>query len=293
MIQSRKPGGKPFNVTLIKPETYIHSLALSEAAEYLHFMLIRCGYHSELSFNRIDEHSYNIIFCGHLLGRPDTTLIPRDSIIFNSEQLEDTHGWMFESGAYRTLIDELYVWDYSPLNLARIDHDKKDLIPFGYCQELNRRENHFGQSPYLLFYGAVTEDRREMLESIQKAGLPLKVLFGQYGKERDAVMFEASAVLNLHKTRQTQLFEPIRCFYPLINGVPVISETITSDPVVADFIDSMTFIDRGQLVDFLIMAYRDPEDFFAAAKRKAESFSLTNSVDKITAAVDRFLALNE
>ncbi len=43
----------------------------------------------------------------------------------------------------------------------------------------------------------------------------------------DAMLLRAWAVLNLHKADDTIAFAPIRCFYPLINGIPVISEDTT------------------------------------------------------------------
>jgi len=71
------------------------------------------------------------------------------------------------------------------------------------------------------------------------------------------------------------MFEPIRCFYPLINGVPVLSED-TTDPAADAFRDSAVFVD-----DLAELATATPVD--------AARFRATSPVDAIASAVDMFL----
>ncbi|MGH7058723.1 MAG: hypothetical protein ACREFZ_12790, partial [Acetobacteraceae bacterium] len=166
---------KPFNVTLIQPPGYIHSLALREAAEYVHFMLTACGFPSRLSPNQLALDAHNIIFCAHLLRERDLARIPADSIVFNSEQLDDANGWHFASGVYGRILESFHVWDYSLRNLAGIRHERKSFIPFLYCRALARPGMRRAPGRTLLFYGALTERRKRILEAIENAGVPVDV----------------------------------------------------------------------------------------------------------------------
>src|SRR5580658_1993350 len=121
---------KPFNVTLIQPRGYVHSLALKEAADYVDATIRQCGYASSRSSNRIANGVYNVIFCGHLLAAEVLPQIPADSIVFNSEQLDEVNDWHFATGVYRQILEKHYVWDYSAANLLHIHHSNKCQIPF-------------------------------------------------------------------------------------------------------------------------------------------------------------------
>jgi len=147
---------KPFNVTLIQPQGYIFSAALKEAAEYLCAMLQQCGFDAQLSTNELRPGAYNVILCAHLLGASDLPRIPRDSIVFNSEPLGKGDHWHFASDTYSRILARFHVWDYAERNLARIDHARKDTIPFWYCRQLVRTRSPARRLRSLLFYGAPT-----------------------------------------------------------------------------------------------------------------------------------------
>lgn len=278
-----------FNITLIQPPAYNHSLALKEAAEYLHFMLIACGYKSQLSSNRILDAAHNIIFCAHLLDHDDIKLIPADSIIFNSEQLDDIDGVHFASGAYGKMLDRFYVWDYSSANLSKIRHDRKSIIPFWYCENLVRSNIERKKGSSLLFYGWITERRRMILDELQRNGINVDVVREQYEFQRDVRMFGSWAVLNLHKLDDATVFEPIRCFYPLINKIPVISEETVSDPTVDAFRDSMFFFGKESLVESIINLYNDHEAFSRLSQQQAFNFRKKSPKLDILSATERFL----
>jgi hypothetical protein len=180
-----------FNVTLIQPDGYIFSLALKEAAEYLCAMLRQCGYGAQFSTNQLRHGEHNVILCAHLLGEGDLPRIPRDSIIFNSEPLGRADQWHFASDTYSKVLAQFYVWDYADRNLARIEHARKDAIPFWYCRELVRTRTPARRSRSLLFYGAPTPRRRTVLSAIAAKGVEVKFMHGMYDAQRDAEMFDA------------------------------------------------------------------------------------------------------
>jgi hypothetical protein len=279
---------KPFNITLVHPQNYVHSLALKEAADYLDATLKACGYASARTTNKVFDDAHNIIFCSHLLLDKHLAGVPPDTIIFNSEQLEDSDGWHFENGVYRNILERYFVWDYSFRNLSRISHDNKCVIPFLYCRDLVRPNIPRERGSFLLFYGANTDRRRRILDALQSAGVPVRAVFGQYGYQRDALMLRSWAVLNLHKEDVAVAFEPIRCFYPLINEVPIISEEVL-DPSADAFRDSIFFFEQSSLIDGILHLYTNADSFAARSGDMLASFKHKSPLADVTAAVEQFL----
>ena len=278
---------KPFNVTLIQPPNYVHSLALKEAADYLAVALQACGYATTRSTNRILKHAHNIVFCPHLLLRGDLAEMPPDTIMFNSEQLQDTD-WQFDTGVYRDVLNGHFVWDYSFRNLSKIPHGNKCVIPFLYRRELLRSDMRRKRGLSLLFYGVVTPRRKAILDALHAGGVPVRVLFGQYENLRDAQMLRSWAVLNLHKDDSAFAFEPIRCFYPLTNEVPIISEEVGDESADA-FRDCVFFFERSSLIDGIRQLYRNPEFFSAKSSEMLACFKRKSPLPAVAAAAAQFL----
>lgn len=201
----------------IRPPGYLHAHALDDAAAYLVHTLRACGEQAELASSYGDR---SIVVGAHLVADP-----PADAILFNSEPRAE---W---TPAYAALLARHEVWDYSPAN------GHAAVIPFLWCEPMARP---IARGDALLFYGSLTPRRVVILDALRAAGVRLDVAFGTYGADRDFRMSRARAVLNLHKTDDDSTFEPIRCFYPLLRGMPVISEE-TSDPAADDFRASMVF----------------------------------------------------
>lgn len=280
----------PFNVTLIKPDHYLHSWALKEAAEYVCHMLRKTGHPAELSVNLMTPSAHNVVFCAHLLTERFRDEIPRTSIVFNSEQLIDSEGWYSRSSLFREILKRHSVWDYSVANLSMIGHARKTQIPFLYCEEMVRTDLQRSKGPELLFYGVQTEHRRAIFESFRAAGIPVDFLFGVYGDDRDRAMFSSAAVLNLHKGTAIDQFEPIRCFYPIANGIPVISEDVESDSgTAAPFRECLSFVKTGSFVDEVCGLLRDRARFDALAEAQVARFRETSAIDAFRMAVDAYL----
>ena len=279
---------KPFNVTLIQPPAYAHSQALSDAADYIHWSIIACGYPAARTINELARNAHNVVFCAHLLGGKAAERIPPDSIIFNSEQLDDPESRHPNHDGYRNLLDRCFVWDYSECNLTHVGHDRKCVVPFGYCEPLRRRDMVREAGASLLFYGSTSPRRQEIVREVQSSGIAVTWLFGEYGKERDAKMLRSWAVLNLHKQDQTSAFEPIRCFYPLINDVPVISED-SDDPTADSFRSTVFFFDRTSLVAEIKRLYDNRPEFQRTSGTMLESFRRRSPLAGVAAAIDAFL----
>jgi hypothetical protein len=121
-----------FNVTLIQPNDYTHSFALLEAAEYVNIRINQCGYESTLTKNHLEHNAINVVLCGHLIAE-ELLNVDHKLIIFNSEQLPEDSVWT--SPQYKNLLDKNFVWDYSPVNLLKIND-------IGMKKKYEKRKNH-------------------------------------------------------------------------------------------------------------------------------------------------------
>ena len=216
-----------YNLSIISPKTWIHHSAVNEVVLYFYFM-IKKKVDVQISFNKIDFDRINIFFFAWNL--PKDAIIPKNSIIFQSEDLDKSTGWMLEGergSRYIELLNEYKVVDYAEFNLQSdiIKHKSKIFLPLLYCEDLKfkfKRE----KKDFLLFYGSLTEHRKNFLNKINKYNV--KILDASecwnYGYYRDLSIAESTAVLNIHKTDKISKFQSVRCFYSLINNVPVITQ---------------------------------------------------------------------
>jgi hypothetical protein len=267
---------------------YPHTGALAEAEDYLAACLTEAGFACSRAVNGLEATCPNLVFGAHLLAEDAARRLPENCILFNSEPLDDPAGWHFASGSYAELLRRLPVWDYSRRNLDFIPHARKAHILFLYHPALVRKVPRRPPSrPLLAFYGAPTAWRREVLAGLARAGVAVESLNGVYGSARDLLLFDSTAVLNLHQARTTKLFEPIRCFYPLTNGIPVISEDSPEDPTIEDVRDSLFVVPQGRVVDGVAELLADPAAFAAATRAKLALFRRKRGVAAVKAAMDR------
>lgn len=280
---------RPFNVTVIQPPDYPHSAALYEAAEYVQDLIGRSGIPAMLSGNRIMPDHHNVIFGAHLLSAAHAAALPAGTILFNSEQLGNSEGWYFRSGVYRQLLARFDVWDYSLNNLRHIPHQRKHAIPFLFSPALIR-DTPPGPSPGLLFYGAATPRRIAILDELRAAGVPVTAISDLYGPQRDAIMRCAWAVLNLHNADTVENFEAIRCFHPLINGIPVISEDSTDDPSADLYRDFLFRFRRETLLPGILGFMQDPAGFGEAVRARLEAFRQTRPLEHFGPVLEATLA---
>ena len=216
-----------FNICIIKPPNYVHYLAFKEIAELLHFSLLKLNIKSVITYNHFDTspQKKNIIFGGHLLSYKSIESIPKKSIIFNTEQIQsNTKEW--KDRIIKIANRETELWDYSDFNLGFIYNETKvkgKLFEIGYQQELNRINLSKFPDIDVLFYGSVNERRKYIFDKLNEEKIKVKCLFGVYGDTRDKWIANSKIVLNMHMY-DSKIFEVIRVFYLMTNGVPVVTE---------------------------------------------------------------------
>ncbi len=261
------------NVCLLQPSGYIHSLALLEVAEYLVYLAKENGHEASLTKNRLIHGRINIVFGAHI--NPKSCLeLPLDTIIFNTEQLTEDSVWT--STDYKDILCKHYVFDYSEINLTAIPHQNKGCVELLYSKSLKRVDEVHTKKYDLLFYGVLNEKRTQLLEKLASYGLRVHHIAGVYSKERDAALAHTRAVLNLH-FYESKIFQQIRAFYPLINGIPVISENFPHESAPAIYKD-VIFTPRDQpFVEFVVNLLKNKEGFQKLTEKKIELFKNTSA----------------
>jgi len=220
-----------FNICIIKPANYSHSLAFFEVAELINFSLQELGIQSSISFNKILSDAKNIIFGCHLLEPAQIDSIPKNSIIFNTEQLNG-----IDNNWNQNILNwgrKFEVWDYSDQNIAVLQNfhiENVKRFKFGFQKELVRIEKNVSSDVDVLFYGSLNERRNLILNELILQGVRVKTLFNVYGNERDEWIKNSKLVIN-HHYYDTEIFEIVRVFYLMINSIAVVGEVNQSTTI--------------------------------------------------------------
>lgn len=236
-----------FQITLIRPQGYLHTDAFREIAETLEFGLRSLGHAAQIQENSFNTGSTNIVLGAHLLSPEQGRMVPPGSIIYNLEQL----GGSNLVPAYYELACQHQIWDY---NLANIEKwqtmQPANLpvhVPIGYAPQLCRIRNSERQDIDVFFYGSLNQRRNHVIKSLKDAGVKVHTVFGVYGKERDALIARSRIVLNTH-FYESKLFEIVRVSYLLANSKAVVSECSSPDEIEEDLREGLLAVPYDALV---------------------------------------------
>lgn len=212
-----------FNICIIQPKDYVHSMAFWELAELLLYSLHDLGHSAMIQFNKIDTDCKNILIGFHLLDIKYASQLPKNSVLINAEQFLGGTPW---NENILQWIRSFEVWDYSTQNIDFFKEQGLENIKYlelGYQKELSRIQKNLTQDIDVLFYGSINDRRSKILESLKESGLNVHASFGVYGKDRDDLIARSKLVLNMHYY-DSEIFEVVRVFYLLSNSVPVVGE---------------------------------------------------------------------
>lgn len=261
-----------FAVVLICPTGYIHSLALLEIAETIHFALLNLGFDSILTDAHESLGRRNIILGGHLLNEASEYLVPEDAIIYNFEQIDPSSPWLETN--YLKLLKSHEVWDYSKINivaLKKLNISNITHVPLGYVNQLKRIKLHDNPDIDVLFYGSLNDRRSKIIDDLKSANLNVVSLFGVYGAERDELISRSKIVLNIH-FYDSKVFEIARISYLLSNGVCVVSES-GNDPIENEFKNSLILTDYNSIVSTCVSLVNDRNSRISIAEIGQKYFS--------------------
>ena len=102
----------------------------------------------------------------------------------------------------------------------------------------------------VLFYGAITEERRQIREQLQERFPDSKICFyvNLWGKDRDEIIAKSKIVLNIHGY-PSNIFESSRVCHLLSNKIFVISETSVDDEDYPEFDDGLIRCNREDIIE--------------------------------------------
>ena len=239
----------------------------ADCALAIHSALCKLGFNAQITSNVIysDPNYTNIILVPHYLYEGDLIRLNKNSIIVNAEQLpswqfSEYHQFFFFKILY--LASKCQVWDYNSKNIElfnKLGLNHVQHLQFGYVPELKRIDNNVEKTIDVLFYGSINERRRTILEKLKEHGLNVVSLAGVYGKELDQYIAQSKLVINIHHY-EAEIFEIIRCFYLMNNGVAIISEvnpTTTIDQ--KELLEGIVGVPYDKLVDTCIELIQNPK----------------------------------
>ena len=240
-----------FNLCRIAPEGYRHAAALDEIAETVRHGLEALGHTVVELRNGVGARGVSIALGAHLLAEEGARSLAPGTVVYNLEQIDAVS--RPPGAAFLTALGRCVVWDYSERNIDRIraltGNSRLVHVPVGYVPQLTRIPAHARPDIDVLFYGALNERRRRVLDALRDAGLETRAVFGVYGAERDELIARAKVVLNLHYHQQAPVFEIVRVSYLLANRKPVVAECEDASEVEADLRDAMRLAPYHGLVD--------------------------------------------
>lgn len=274
-----------FALVKINPPDSIPSHSFDDAMLPVFHALRRLGFQTEIRLNEPNPRARNIVFGSCIAPRRVGRLLPRGSIIYNLEQMND--GSLWKNKDYLTHLRDFTVWDYSPRNCASLrEEGVTDIVhvPAGYVPEMTRLRGDFPRDIDVLFYGVVNSRRKQALDALKAVGLKVEVPpMGTFGDARDLLIARARVVLNVHYYLPSTL-EVFRLGYLWANKKAVVSELREDTEMDSGLADACAFCsleDLAPRVTTLLSrpgALKERED---AGFKVFSRFPLTKILEKI------------
>ncbi|MGF1578542.1 MAG: hypothetical protein ACFCD0_04180 [Gemmataceae bacterium] len=250
------------------------------------------GHRSDVSINRCSRDRINVIVGHTVFLQPEHyaafQFFGAPYVVVQVEALAETVGFASQNPAYiEFLTGARQIWDYSPTNLPVLVQwgcREAHYVPVGYVSSLERVAQGVDKDIDILFYGASSPRREQVLTTLCSLGVRVSVLFGVYGAARDRAIARAKIVLNIHQF-ETPHLEELRLAYLLNNRSFVISEVSDRDP----YDGGVVFCEYNELVDCCI-SFLHPE---AATERDRiaakgyEALRRISTVESIGAALTK------
>lgn len=274
-----------FTIVVAKHDTELHTARYDDFIEALGDALVALG-HEVVS---LDNPGRLIMFNATNLLDPGKQL-PADAILFNTEQVAAVSNPGFVvPGCLEN--KRRVIWDYSEANvkvLRELGCERVVHCPVGYIESMTTIEPGC-EDVDVLFYGALTPRRAEILDACANAGLAVKHLYGVYGKQRDEWIARSKIVLNLHYGYDYgAVFEIIRVSHLLANKKCVVTEGGGVDPQLEDLAKRSTrYVLREDIVEACRALVALPAARRKSAERGYNVFSQISMINNVRRALEQ------
>ena len=210
-------------IWLVSPGNEPRSETLKEVAFSLSNSFKELGHTVPIVTNPDDITENPIILNANLLKKTDVNLLPKNSIIFNFEQIYEKSPWL--TPFYLSLLKNHVVLDYSNNNINTLKSfgiKNIHLCKIGYSRSLENIPQNQYEIDFLM-YGKPNNRRLNIIQKLNDLGFKSIFLENTYGKERDKIISKSKVILNIHYY-DASIFEIVRISYLLTNKKFVISE---------------------------------------------------------------------
>ncbi len=277
-----------FSIWIVSPEGLVWSHVFDEVALGLQSAFRDLGYAAPIVTDPQDIIGTALVLGANLCPMYDIE-IPKDSIIYNLEQVHPGSRWFAKDYGYVALMKRHAVWDFSRRNISELQKLGVDPVvhcPVGYAGELTRAGGG-KQDVDVLFIGGGHPRRQVVLDDIGKRGARLQTLYKIFGRERDQWMGRGKIHLNMHK-EPAELFEIVRCSYLLANKCFVISEPGQDKELEAPFAGGIVFAPYENLAQTCLEYLVKPKERKAIAAAGFEQFRKMKQTDYLDAALAHY-----
>ena len=254
----------------------------------LKFAFQRLGFQAETRVDSFNPDSRNICLGANYDPEQKWRILPAGTIIFNLEQLEAAgYPWQKE-GAYLGLLRGFESWDFSRKNIGYLEGKGIDsaFLPLGYVPEMSRLAACSAPSKDVLFYGAITPRRREVLDALDSKGLRVCRLAKAFADERDRALFQSKLLINIHHSLPASL-EIVRLGYALANERAVVSEMNEDTYHYPELSSACAYGKAEDLPELAAELAADDKRRLAIARQGLEAFSALKLVDALEQLVGR------
>ncbi|MDL2227080.1 hypothetical protein LJB86_05445, partial [Deltaproteobacteria bacterium OttesenSCG-928-M10] len=240
----------------------------------MRFALLRLGYETEIRADSFNPSARNICFGANTDSGQKWHQYPAGAVIMNLEQLEAAGYPWLKDDRYLDLLGRSETWDFSRRNVEYLAgrHIQAAFLPMGYVPEMTRLAPCPEPAGDVLFYGAVTQRRRWVLEELESMGLKVNRLTFAYGQKRDQAIYSSKIILNIHHSLPASL-EVVRLGYVLANSRAVVSELAPDTYYYPELAGSCVFRPYDQLVRAVTDLLGDEKRLREQAARGFKIFS--------------------
>ncbi len=235
--------------------------------------LTEIGLHARPAVNQISADVPSIILGAHQLDDDSLSKIPDNCIIYNLEQLEADEPRF--SPNYAGILANKTVWDYSRKNLGVLSGlhgaGAAEYVPIGYSGSLAKLQD---REPTIdvLFYGAINERRRVILDALRASGINVHATSNSFGADLDALIERSRIILNIHY-HPSKILEAVRLSYPLANRKVVVSEYSEQTEASPELLQAIVASRYEDLVETCRTLLARPEALADIASRGFRIFS--------------------
>lgn len=243
-----------YNIVNIIPGERMHWLhAYDEVIETIIWGLREFGHEVTHGINKFEMNSINILFGHRFLSVDSLRELPRNTIIYNLEQIKGLSREDIlrnESNAY--CIENFRIWEYSSFQRDIWESLNPKYPPtvvrIGYAPILTRIPKREYAIDVLL-YGETTNDRLRIYHLLSRAGIRCVYLCGIFGALRDDLISQSKIILNINKYTTTKIFEIVRVSYLFANRKCVLSDNSTAHAVEEDVQNAVYFMKGDTIIE--------------------------------------------